>query len=97
MPRKKLKDGEDIPSHFITHREDIPLRMKMFPHANFPKTNDRHNAYVQRQHRLTLLIPGDHRDTKTLGSDGVRLEAFGLCVSMRFRVLWLCSGISGGG
>lgn len=43
----------------------------MLAHANLTEVNYSHDTYVQWQHRLALLVTGNHWDAKALSSDRV--------------------------
>ena len=62
--------------------------MEMFPFANLPEVDDRHDADVQRQQRVTLLVSGYNRDTMALGEDCMRLQPLWLGKSLIFRGTW---------
>lgn len=75
----------NTPRYFIAHREDVPLRMKVLPHADLSQVDDGHNAHIEGQNRLPPLVARDGRDAVALCGDSVCLETFWLRVSLDIR------------
>ena len=70
------------PCNLITDREDVPLRMEMLSLTNFSEIDDRHDADVQGQQRVTLLVTGYDRDAVALGENCMRLQPLRLGESL---------------
>jgi hypothetical protein len=72
----------DVPRDFISYWENIPLSMKVLPHAYLAEADDCHNTDIEGEHRTALLVTRNHWNAKAFGGYSVRLEALGLCVTL---------------
>ena len=70
------------PSNFVTHREDVPLRMKMLPHAHLAQLDNGHDTDVEGKDGLAFPVTRHGWNAVTLGDHGVRLQTFWLRVSL---------------
>lgn len=79
--RKRMidRDGNEkvrakhTPRYFISNWENIPFRMKVFPHTNFTETYDGHDSDIQGEKGLSFLVSRNGRNVK-----GFRSHCMGL-------------------
>ena len=77
---------DDVPGHFVSHREDVPLRMEMFAHAHLPKFNNSHYANVEREEGLPRgAVARDSRYAVALRDDRVRFQPLRFRLTLHFR------------
>lgn len=70
---KRRKSSKNVPSNLIINRENIPLRMEMFPSTDLSQIIHRHNPHIQGQKRFSIFISRHCRNTVTLTCHCMRL------------------------
>ena len=73
---------DDVPGHFVSHREDVPLRMEMLAHAHLAEADHGHDTDIEREHRAPFVVARHGGDRVRLGHHGVRLESLRLGMSL---------------